>query len=152
MKKAITIIFLTLLTLPNLLQNIYCVDDTKISKAVNYLLSHYDDELSLIYESEDQGRHFLNDKFPNLNGSLTYQNVFWLYSDNYLAYLALAPFSPYFSNRIKQKLDSFSFNSNLYEILEGKTFDTVRHGNIIYFGNFSNKYVFSMIHNFQFSF
>ncbi|MEM2939876.1 MAG: hypothetical protein QXU95_06390 [Candidatus Bathyarchaeia archaeon] len=37
--------------------------------------------------------------------------------------------------------------SNLYEVLGGETFDAVRHGNTVYVGNFSSKYVFSMIHN-----
>ncbi|MBS7635527.1 hypothetical protein KEJ34_08650 [Candidatus Bathyarchaeota archaeon] len=146
MRKTIFFFLITLLTFPTM-QNVFCADEIRISKAVNYLLNQYNDELSLICESEDQGRHFLNDQFPSLNDSLTFQNVFWLYSDNYFAYLALAPYSRCISKKIKQKLDGFGLKSNLYEVLGGETFDSVRHGNTVYVGNFSSKYVFSMIHN-----
>jgi len=100
--------------------DINCIDDGRILKAAAFLLSNYNSELCLICESEDQGRHFLNDRFPNLNGSLTFQNVFWLYSDNYFAYLALKPYAPYFADRIKNKVESFGVSSNLYEVVSGK--------------------------------
>jgi len=122
-----------------------CVEETRIEDAVKYLLHHYDDEIDLIFESEERAEHFLKEQYPNL--PLTFQNVFWLYTDNYFACLALAPYSPYHSSRIKGRLENFGFRSNLYEVINGENFDIVRHGNIIYIGNFSNKYIFSLIHN-----
>ena len=54
---------------------------------------------------------------------------------------------PHHSSRIRGRLENFGFRSNLYEVINGETFDIIRHGNIIYIGNFSNKYIFSLIHN-----
>ena len=48
---------------------------SNIDLAVSYLVGHYDSHVGLIYESEDNGTHWLGPW-------ATYRNTYWLYSDN----------------------------------------------------------------------
>ena len=123
----------------------------QIRRAVDYLISHYNPELQLIYESEQRGEHFLVEEYPELSGKLYFNNTYWIYSDNLFAYLALEPFSPYHSQKIKQKYDQLVLKvglSNLFEVVMGKNIpDTIKTAKNYYYGNFNNCYIFYERHD-----
>jgi len=85
-----------------------------IDKAADYLLSHFNDTVGLIYESEDPG-------VVNVNGMLYYHNqTYFIYNDNLLATWALKPFNSYVSNRINETIKSYNLPpSGMVEVLFG---------------------------------
>jgi len=124
----------------------------QLKKATNYLISHFNDTVNLIYESEDTGRHFLLDEYPELEGYLFYNNTYWIYSDNLFAYLGLEPFSPYHSKLIKEsyeeKVLSLSGFSNLFEVVKGQPIkEQILDAKNYYHGNFSGCYIFARKHD-----
>ena len=75
------IFFFILLAVPSMMGAAKGSDEyrSNIDLAVSYLVGHYDKHVGLIYESEDNGTHWL--------GSwATYRNTYWLYSDNLEAF------------------------------------------------------------------
>ena len=88
----------------------------RIDRAVGYLKSHFNDDLGLIYESEDAGVRVVNQREYRCN------QVYWVYSDNLLAAWALKPYDPVMTERINQTISSYNLpSSNLYEVLFGET-------------------------------
>jgi hypothetical protein len=86
-----------------------------IELAVSYLVSHYDSHVGLLYESEDDGTHWL--------GSwATYRNTYWLYSDNLEALHVLEKYNPTLAENISRTYNSYEFPSNtlLYGALFGE--------------------------------
>jgi len=88
----ITILLVCVLVTPtqtistNTLQN-------AIRNATNYLVSHFNPTVGLIYESEDSGTHWLKrTEYPNYHWH--YNQTYWLYSDNLFAIYALQPWRP----------------------------------------------------------
>jgi hypothetical protein len=74
---------------------------SNIDSAVSYLVSHYDPHVGLLYESEDNGTHWL--------GSGTYRNTYWLYSDNLEALHVLNKYSPAIAENISRTYNSYEF-------------------------------------------
>ncbi len=93
--------------------------DSRIHRAVDYLVSHYNPQVGLIYESEDKGVHWLRRvEYPNYNCS--YQRTFWLYSDNLLAAYALQPYAPEISKKVNGTINSYDLPpSNHFEAILG---------------------------------
>ena len=64
-----------------------------VRNATNYLVSHFNPTVGLIYESEDAGTHWLKrTEYPNYHWH--YNQTYWLYSDNLFAIYALQPWRP----------------------------------------------------------
>ncbi len=105
--------------------------NVNIKKAVNYLLEHYNSELGLIYESEDDGTHWLkNVEYPDYKWD--YNETYWLYSDNLIAAHALEPWAPEISTRIKETIESYNIpKSNKFEALFGEVIGIDRGANNI---------------------
>ena len=73
-----------------------------IYMAINYLTGKYDSHVGLLYESEDNGTHWL--------GSwATYRNTYWLYSDNLEALHVLKKFNPVIAENISKTYDRYEF-------------------------------------------
>lgn len=125
----------------------------QLNNATKYLLNHFNNNINLVYESEDKGRHWLLNEYPELEGYLFYNNTYWIYSDNLFAYLGLETFSPYHSKLIKKAYDNYVLSvgySNLFEVLEGKKISSdILDPKNIYYGNFSNRYLFARAHTQQ---
>jgi hypothetical protein len=80
----------------------------EIERAVNYLVSHYNPKVGLIYESEDAGKtHWLaRTEFPNFHWN--YSQVFWLYSDNLFAVYALMPYDLQLAHEINDTIHRYN--------------------------------------------
>ena len=92
----------------------------QIERAVNYLVSHYNPKVGLIYESEDAGKtHWLaRTEYPNFHWN--YSQVFWLYSDNLFAEYALLPYDPGLAREINNTIRSYNPPfSNAFESVIG---------------------------------
>ena len=64
-----------------------------VARATNYLVSHFNPTVGLIYESEDSGIHWLKrTEYPSYHWR--YNQTYWLYSDNLFAIYALLPWRP----------------------------------------------------------
>lgn len=75
-----------------------------VQRMEDYLMAGYDPDLGLIGES------------PNSN-----PNVYWLYSDNYLAYLALMKTAPETSASIARAMEGYSFRPlERWHVLSGE--------------------------------
>ncbi|MDD5092776.1 MAG: hypothetical protein PHV74_00120 [Dehalococcoidia bacterium] len=96
----------------------------QIDQACEYMLSLYDDSVHMCAESDDQGTHWLlqaEEEFHDL--PLTYQNVFWVYSDNLFAYRALEPWRPTYSQVIKaevERLIGIVGQPGMFEVVVGR--------------------------------
>jgi len=72
-----------------------------VQRATNYLVSHFNSTVGLIYESEDTGTHWLKrTEYPNYHWH--YDQTYWLYSDNLFAIYALLPWRPDISAMINE--------------------------------------------------
>jgi len=80
----------------------------EIERAVDYLVSHYNPKVGLIYESEDAGKtHWLaRTQYPNFHWN--YSQVFWLYSDNLFAEYALLPYNPELAHEINDTIHRYN--------------------------------------------
>ena len=106
MNPAKTLIFIVssfLLIEPNIMGAVKATTEysSNIDLAVSYLVSHYDPHVGLLYESEDNGTHWL--------GSGTYRNTYWLYSDNLEALHVLEKYSPTIAENISRTYNSYEF-------------------------------------------
>jgi hypothetical protein len=105
-KTLIFIVFSFLLIVPNIMGVVKATTEysPNIDSAVSYLVSHYDPHVGLLYESEDNGTHWL--------GSGTYRNTYWLYSDNLEAIHVLEKYSPAIAENISRTYNSYEFPKN----------------------------------------
>ena len=83
--------------------------------AANYLQSHFNENLGLVYESEETG--------PNINApGYRHNQTYFIYSDNLLADWALKPYYPKVSQIIEQEIQSYGLPpSDFFDVLFGKT-------------------------------
>jgi hypothetical protein len=88
----------------------------KVDMAVDYLKSHFNQTVGLIFESEDSG----NKTISELN--YNYNQIYWIYSDNLIASWALKPHELQISDMINQTIQSYNLSqSDFFEVLFGKT-------------------------------
>jgi hypothetical protein len=100
----IIIFFLFLLIVPNVMGVVKASDGyrSNVDMAVSYLVGKYDPHVGLLYESEDNGTHWL--------GSwATYRNTYWLYSDNLEALHVLEKYNPAIAANISKTYHSYEF-------------------------------------------
>ena len=75
---------------------------SNIDLAVSYLVGKYNSHVGLLYESEDNGTHWLGPW-------ATYRNTYWLYSDNLEALHVLKKYSPEIAENISKTYDRYEF-------------------------------------------
>jgi hypothetical protein len=86
--------------------------DNRVQNAVDYLESHLDTKVGLVYESEDPGIQAAS--------GLHYNQTFWIYSDNLIATWALKPFAEQESKIINDTIQSYNLPpSEFFEVLFG---------------------------------
>jgi hypothetical protein len=103
-QNVIIIFLFFLLFFPNIIGIVKASDEyrSNIDLAVSYLVGNYDSHIGLIYESEDEGTHWL--------GSwATYRNTYWLYSDNLEALHVLQKYNPTIAENISRTYSSYEF-------------------------------------------
>lgn len=89
-----------------------------IFRAQQYLLSRLNPSLGLIYESDDPGVHWLTSEYPSFHWS--YNETYWLYSDNLFAYLALEQDYPQVSSEINASIGRYHEPpSGVFEVVAG---------------------------------
>ena len=100
----IIIFFLFLSVVPNLIETAKGSDEyrSNIDSAVSYLVGKYDSHVGLLYESEDNGTHWLGPW-------ATYRNTYWLYSDNLEALHVLEKFNPAIAENISKTYYRYEF-------------------------------------------
>jgi hypothetical protein len=88
---------------------------TKEDLAVNYLTNHYNPAIGLLFESEDTG-------IKNFGGcNYTHNQIYWIYSDNFIATWALSPYESQMSDMINQTIQSHHLSqSHFFEVLFGQ--------------------------------
>jgi hypothetical protein len=120
---------------------------SRIHRAVNYLVSHYTPKAGLIYESEDEGVHWLRRvEYPDYHWS--YQRTFWLYSDNLLAAYALQPYAPEISKRVNGTINSYDLPpSNHFEAILGYPVGSARQAQDIIIKQTEDYAILIRIHN-----
>lgn len=99
------------------------VQQEKIEQLVKYLLSNYNENIGLIYETDSTGKHYLGGQFPWVN-NITNDRIFWLFSDNLLASYAIEKYNSCVATEIRRTLNSYGYNethnsSNFWEALFG---------------------------------
>jgi hypothetical protein len=106
-QNVIIIFFFFLLTLPNIIGVVKGSDDYRpnIDLAVSYLTGKYDSHVGLLYESEDNGTHWLGPW-------ATYRNTYWLYSDNLEALHVLKKYNPAIAENISKTYNRYEFPKN----------------------------------------
>jgi hypothetical protein len=103
----IIIFFLFLLIVPNVMGVVKASDGyrSNVDMAVSYLVGKYDPHVGLLYESEDNGTHWL--------GSwATYRNTYWLYSDNLEALHVLEKYNLAIAENVSKTYNSYEFPKN----------------------------------------
>jgi hypothetical protein len=78
---------------------------SNIDLAVSYLTGKYDSHVGLLYESEDNGTHWLGPW-------ATYRNTYWLYSDNLEALNVLMKYNPTIAENISKTYERYQFPKN----------------------------------------
>ena len=103
-KTLFFIVFSSLLMVPNVIGVVKATTQyrSNIDLAVSYLVSRYDSHVGLLYESEDNGTHWLGPW-------ATYRNTYWLYSDNLEALHVLEKYSPDIAENISRTYSSYEF-------------------------------------------
>ena len=90
-----------------------------IALAEEYLISHLNRSLGLVYESDTPGPHWLTTEYPNFHWR--YNETYWLYSDNLFASLALRADYPQISELINESIRRYQQPpSGVFEIVEGE--------------------------------
>lgn len=103
-QNVIIIFFFFLSAVPSLMGVAKGSDEyrSNIDLAISYLTGKYDSHVGLLYESEDNGTHWL--------GSwATYRNTYWLYSDNLEALHVLKKYNPSIAENISKTYDRYEF-------------------------------------------
>lgn len=75
---------------------------SNIDRAVAYLEGKYDSHVGLLYESEDNGTHWLGNW-------TTYRNTYWLYSDNLEAIHVLEKYNTTLAENLSRTYDRYDF-------------------------------------------
>jgi hypothetical protein len=103
-QNVIFIFFFFLLTVPNIMGAVKASDEYRpnVDLAVSYLIGNYDSHVGLLYESEDNGTHWLGPW-------ATYRNTYWLYSDNLEALHVLKKYNPAIAENISKTYDRYEF-------------------------------------------
>lgn len=114
-KTLIVIGISTLLLITIVISSDY-LSNRKLYLAAGYLKGHFNETVGLIYESEDKG-------IQTISGSnYTHDQIYYIYSDNFLAMWSLKPYEPQISNKINQTIQSYDIQqSKFFEVLFGKT-------------------------------
>ena len=90
-----------------------------IALAEEYLISHLNRSLGLVYESDTPGPHWLTAEYPNFHWR--YNETYWLYSDNLFASLALHADYPQISELINDSIRRYQQPpSKVFEVVEGE--------------------------------
>jgi hypothetical protein len=90
-----------------------------IARAESYLLGRLNPNLGLVYESDDQGTHWLTSEYANFHWR--YNQTYWLYSDNLFASLALQQDYPAISSEINTSINRYHQPaSGVFEVVEGE--------------------------------
>jgi len=105
-------------------QDLQAAGGTHVAKAVRYLVTRFNPELGLVYESDDSGEHWLRAEIPTYRWR--YNQTYWLCSDNLFAAYALAPYEPELSGTIRQTLSRYGRRSELFELVIGEYVPTIR--------------------------
>jgi hypothetical protein len=106
-QNVIIIFFFFLSAIPSIMGVAKGSDEyrSNIDLAVSYLTGKYDSHVGLLYESEDNGTHWLGPW-------TTYHNTYWLYSDNLEALHVLKKFNPAIAENISKTYDRYEFPKN----------------------------------------
>ena len=115
----------------------------RLSSAAGYLKSHFNSEVGLVYESEDPGDRTYG------NQTYSYNQIYWLYSDNLLVSWALKPYDSEMSDTINQTIRSYSVGeSGLFEVIFGKIISqNVSAANQLIIANNSEHVIMAEFHN-----
>jgi hypothetical protein len=90
-----------------------------IARAEAYLVSRLNQNLGLVYESDDPGTHWLTGEYPSFHWR--YNQTYWLYSDNFFASLALQADYPQISNLINASINRYQQPpSGVFEVVAGE--------------------------------
>ena len=90
-----------------------------IARAEAYLINRLTPKLGLVYESDDPGRHWLSGEYQGFHWS--YNQTYWLYSDNLFAYLALERDYPQISREISSSINQYQApSSGVFEVVAGE--------------------------------
>ncbi|CAN5519909.1 hypothetical protein BH18THE1_BH18THE1_18790 [soil metagenome] len=103
-QNVILVFFFLLLAIPTMIGVAKGSDEyrSNIDMAVSYLIGKYDSHVGLLYESEDNGTHWLGPW-------ATYRNTYWLYSDNLEALHVLKKYNPTIAENISKTYDRYEF-------------------------------------------
>lgn len=89
-----------------------------VARAEAYLVSRLNQNLGLVYESDDQGTHWLKGEYPGFHWR--YNQTYWLYSDNFFASLALQADYPQISSLINASINRYHQPpSGVFEVVAG---------------------------------
>ena len=90
-----------------------------IARAEEYLVNRFNANLGLIYESDDPGTHWLTSEYPNFHWK--YNQTYWLYSDNFFAFLALQGDYTQISKQINASITRYQQpSSGVFEVVAGE--------------------------------
>ena len=116
MKRQTQLLVISIVVVSLLFITIFNPFITNKDLAVNYLKSHFNEKVGLLYESEDTGNRPIGEFNYSLN------QIYWVYSDNYIATWALRPTDSQLSNVVNQTIQSYNLQqSGFFEVLFGKT-------------------------------
>jgi hypothetical protein len=103
-QNVIIVFFFFLSAVPNIMGIAKGSDEyrSNIDLAVSYLIGKYDSHVGLLYESEDNGTHWLGPW-------ATYRNTYWLYSDNLEALHVLKKYNPAIAENISKTYNRYEF-------------------------------------------
>ena len=120
---------------------------TRLTDLVSYLVSHFNPQVGLIYESEDQGIHWLKRvEFPSYHWH--YNQTFWIYSDNLFAMYALEPWRPDIANMINETFRRYDLPfSNRFEAVIGTPIGNDRTARDLIINQTKNWAILIRIHN-----
>lgn len=107
--------------------------ESPIDRAVNYLVSHFNSTIGLIYESEE----------PDHN------RTYYIYNDNLVAAWALKPFNPSVSQKINETIQAYNLPPSLMvEVLFGYPIPTIiSTANIVVVEQYPDRVIKAELHN-----
>jgi hypothetical protein len=117
--------------------------ESKLTRAVSYLRSHFNEAIGLICESEDEG-------IRTIDGvNYSHNQIYYLYSDNLLSTWALRPYETQISNRTNQTILSYEIpQSGLFEVLFGTTVPVnISTGSQLVIRQYADKIIMAEFHN-----
>ena len=120
---------------------------TRLRNLVSYLVSHFNPQIGLIYESEDKGTHWLKRiEFPSYHWH--YNQTYWIYSDNLFAMYALEPWRPDIASVINETFLHYDLPfSNRFEAVIGTPIGNDRMARDLIINQTKNWVILIRIHN-----